>query len=120
MLSIWKSLKFVVWERVNPFSSRNNFISRNLSPHNDPEEETFRNLYWKRNKMILNNTFSFSNNFFYPYQRQIPSLYPHKTNLFGDILESACLSMCPFVHKILFSVKALTGIVALSDSSSFN
>ena len=31
------------------------------------------------------------------YQRQKSSLYPRKTNVFGDILKSACLSVCPCV-----------------------
>ena len=36
-------------------------------------------------------------------------IIPRKTNVFGEVLESACLSMCLSVH-VLLSVKALAGV----------
>ena len=50
-------------------------------------------------------------------------LYPSKTDVFGGILESACVSIClcvcpsvyPSVYKIPVSIKALAG--TFSDSS---
>ena len=56
--------------------------------------------------------FFFSQQYFLPYERQKPLLYPCKTNVFGCILESACLSVCPSMYKILVSVKAQEGVLS--------
>ena len=63
---------------------------------------------------------------------ELELLYSRKTNVFGGILESACLSVrvsvrplvrvCLSVYKILLSVKAVAGVSShskFSDSCSF-
>ena len=59
-LSVWKSLKFVVWERVNPFPNQPWFLrvcSTNIL-------KTLR----EKEKLIVTSNFSFSHNVFYPFE----------------------------------------------------
>ena len=49
-------------------------------------------------KFIMVNFFSFT--------QKLRFLYPCKTNVFGGILESACLSVCPFVQNNSFCQSA--------------
>ena len=55
--SVWKSLKFIIWERVNPF------------PHNDtfwcPWETSLLKTQWEKEKLLVTSNFSFSHNVFY-------------------------------------------------------
>ena len=50
----------------------------------------------------------------YPLKILLSLLYHRKTNVFGAVLESACLSVrvsvCPSVYKILISVKTLAQV----------
>ena len=58
-LSFWKSLKCIVWERVNPF------------PHNDAVwrlwETSLLKTLWENEKLLVTSNSSFSHSVFYPF-----------------------------------------------------
>ena len=55
--SVWKSLKFVVWERVNSLPHDSDFTAL--------LEKRLKTL-WEKEKMLVNSIFSFSYNVLYP------------------------------------------------------
>ena len=58
-LSVWKSPKFVVWERVNPFHNKPWFL-RVCS-------KSLLKTLWEKEKLLVTSNFSFSRSVFYPF-----------------------------------------------------
>ena len=58
-LSDWKSLKFVVWERVNPFQNKPWFFCVCST--------SLLKTLWEKEKLLIMSNFSFSYSVFYPF-----------------------------------------------------
>ena len=65
-LSIWKSLKFVVWEKLNPFPNKPWFLHVCCT--------SILKKLWKTEKLLLMSNFSFSPSVFYLYG-QLSAIY---------------------------------------------
>ena len=59
-LSVWKSLNFVIWERVNPFPNKTCFLFVCST--------SLLKTLWKKEKLLVTSNFSFSYSVFYPLE----------------------------------------------------